>query len=159
MQTDLHLPAIPLVWNDSFLLGYGPMDASHREFVEVVAALLNSTEEQLGASLELVERHLLEHFNSEDRWMIETDYPARECHVNEHAAVLRTLGQVKELLSEGNAPIVRRFGYELTQWFPGHADYLDSALSHWMSKVRMGGKPVVLRRKLSFGERAISDTE
>ena len=31
-------------------------------------------------------------------------------------------------------------------WFPGHADYLDSALSHWMFKRRFGGKPMVLRR-------------
>ena len=26
-------------WNDSYLLGYGPMDDTHREFVEVVARL------------------------------------------------------------------------------------------------------------------------
>ncbi|WP_083240038.1 bacteriohemerythrin [Hydrogenophaga sp. RAC07] len=159
MQTASHLPAIPLVWNDSLLLGYDPMDASHREFVEVVTALMNATDDQLGASLELVERHLLDHFNTEDRWMAETDYPARECHANEHAAVLRSLLQVKELWSEGDAAIVRRFGSELCQWFPGHADYLDSALSHWMSKIRMGGKPVVVRRKLSFAEHAISETK
>ena len=34
----------------------------------------------------------------------------------------------------------------LLAWFPGHADYLDSALAHWMCKQRLGGKPVVLRR-------------
>jgi hemerythrin len=35
-------------------------------------------------------------------------------------------------------------------WFPKHADQLDSALAHWMSKERLGGKPVVLRRGLQL---------
>jgi hypothetical protein len=37
---------------------------------------------------------------------------------------------------------------ELIQWFPSHADHLDSALAHWISKLRTGGRPVVLRRSL-----------
>jgi hemerythrin len=43
----------------------------------------------------------------------------------------------------------RRFAEELTRWFPGHADYLDSALAAWMVKRRHGGKPVVLRRQIA----------
>lgn len=88
--------------------------------------------------------------------MKETEFPARECHMNEHAAVVHSLDQVKELCAGGNTTIVRRFGDELVRWFPGHADYLDSALSHWMSKARLGGKPIVLRRNLSFDESALS---
>ena len=38
----------------------------------------------------------------------------------------------------------------LEAWFPGHADYLDSALSHWMCKLRWGGKPVVIRRNIAM---------
>jgi hemerythrin-like metal-binding protein len=147
--------ASTLVWSDALLLGYGPMDVSHQEFVAVVSALMDAADEQLGDHLEQVETHLHEHFGTEDRWMEETDFPARECHMNEHAAVLRSLEQVKELWADGNTTIVRQFGDELVRWFPGHADYLDSALSHWMSKARLGGKPVVLRRNLSFEEPAI----
>jgi hypothetical protein len=36
----------------------------------------------------------------------------------------------------------------LFEWFPGHADYLDSALAAWMTKQTMGGKPVVFRRSI-----------
>lgn len=145
-----------LVWSDALLLGYGPMDASHHEFVEVVSALMKAGDEQLGEHLERVETHLRDHFGTEDRWMKETEFPARECHMNEHAAVVHSLDQVKELCAGGNTAIVRRFGDELVRWFPGHADYLDSALSHWMSKARLGGKPIVLRRNLSFDESALS---
>ena len=47
------------------------------------------------------------------------------------------------------AATARRFAEELTRWFPGHADYLDSALAAWMVKRRHGGKPVVLRRQIA----------
>ncbi len=40
------------------------------------------------------------------------------------------------------------FALNLFQWFPGHADYLDSALVAWISKKTLGGKPVVLCRNL-----------
>lgn len=156
MQNQLSPSPGALVWSDAFLLGYGPMDDSHREFVEVVAALAEAPAAELPSRLERVEIHLLEHFGTEDRWMRDSDFPARECHIDEHAAVLRSLSEVKALLAQGNQAIVRRFSDELMRWFPGHADYLDAALSHWMSKARMGGKPVVLRRHLSFDQAVIS---
>jgi len=58
--------------------------------------------------------------------------------------------EVRAALAEGRA--LADLGHDLAihlfQWFPGHADYLDSALAAWMSKQVYGGKPVVLRRKL-----------
>jgi hemerythrin len=42
----------------------------------------------------------------------------------------------------------RSFLQELARWFPGHADYLDSALAAWMCKRQFGGKPVVLQRSV-----------
>lgn len=140
----------PLAWSDAFLLGYGPMDDTHREFVAVVSALIDASGEQVAPCFADVEKHLRDHFNAEDRWMVETDFPPRDCHIDEHAAVLKSLDEVKQRLAVGDHATVRDFALELAKWFPGHADYLDSALSHWMSKLRTGGKPIVLRRKLSF---------
>ena len=151
--------ANPLTWSDAFLLGYGPMDDTHREFVSVVSALIDATGEQIGPCLNAVEKHLREHFATEDRWMVDTEFPPRDCHIDEHAAVLKSLDEVKERWVLGDAFTVREFALELAKWFPGHADYLDSALSHWMSKLRTGGKPIVLRRKLSFDGSVIPETK
>jgi hemerythrin len=51
---------------------------------------------------------------------------------------------------ELEADVVRDLVEHLADWFPKHADQLDSALAHWMSKNRLGGKPVVLRRGLQL---------
>ena len=40
----------------------------------------------------------------------------------------------------------------LADWFPGHADYLDSALAQWMVKKQLGAIPVVVRKNLKFDQ-------
>jgi len=137
-----------LQWSDALLVGYPPMDNIHREFVETVKALLNATDADLPRRLDAFAEHARRHFGEEDRWMVETDFPASECHIDEHAAVMRSVEQVRYLLERGDSSECRRLARELMRWFPGHADYLDSALAHWMSKRRFGGKPVVLKRDL-----------
>lgn len=135
-------------WHDGLLLGYAPMDSTHEEFVECVAALQRATDAELPAALAAFAEHAQRHFGEEDLWMEQTQFPARECHVDEHAAVLKSVGEVQALLAQGNTEVCRRLAQELAHWFPGHADYLDSALAHWMCKQRLGGKPVVIRRNL-----------
>ena len=79
-----------------------------------------------------------------------TEFPARDCHIDEHAAVLKSTREVMEHVRSGQAGValVQDLALHLLHWFPGHADYLDSALAGWMSKRAYGGKPVVVRRNL-----------
>jgi len=146
----------PIHWHDGLLLGYAPMDAVHEEFVHCVQALQAAPDAELPALLAQLADHAVRHFGEEDRWMEDTQFPARECHINEHAAVMKSVGEVQALLAQGNTAVCRRLAQELANWFPGHADYLDSALAHWMCKQRLGGKPVVIRRDL--GARLVPGT-
>lgn len=138
-----------LHWHDGLLLGYGPMDAVHQQFVDDVQALLSAADAQLPPLMDRLIVHAQSHFGEEDRWMVETEFPARQCHIDEHAAVMKSLHEVQALLAQGNTAICRDLAQELARWFPGHADYLDSALAAWMCKRRHGGKPVVLRPALA----------
>lgn len=136
----------PLAWNDMLLLGYGPMDGTHREFVGVVSALQTAADPDLARRLEDVLDHLDRHFSEEAAWMRDTGYPAAECHVDEHAAVQASGRDVRQALASGNTELCRRFADELANWFPGHADYLDAPLAQWLSRKRLGAIPVVLKR-------------
>ena len=53
--------------------------------------------------------------------MRQTAYGNSACHIDEHAAVLRSLDEVREALSEGHKHVVRSFALALANWFPGHA--------------------------------------
>lgn len=128
------------------VLGYPAMDTIHAEFDDLIARALAADDAQLNACLLEVTAHLRAHFGAEDRWMRETDFPPGDCHMDEHAAVLRSADEVEPLVAAGNLAVGRSFLQELARWFPGHADYLDSALAAWMCKRQFGGKPVVLQR-------------
>ncbi len=142
----------PLHWNDQYLLGYTPIDAVHEEFVGLVGRMQAASDAELPGLLAEFTRHCEQHFETENRWMLETDFPPRDCHIDEHAAVLASVREVGEMLAKGElgTDVVRDLVEHLADWFPKHADQLDSALAHWMSKERLGGKPVVLRRGLQL---------
>lgn len=142
-------PSSPnFTWHDGFLLGYGPMDDTHEEFVALVGAMKAAPDAQLSTRLDRFCVHAQQHFAAEDGWMRDTAFPARDCHIGEHAAVLDSVLAVQRLVASGDCSQVRRLVEHLEGWFPGHADYLDSALAHWMCKLRWGGKPVVIRRQV-----------
>jgi hemerythrin-like metal-binding protein len=140
-------PAPPLHWTDNYVLGFAPMDETHQEFVERVAAVQTAGDEALLPAFDALAEHLKAHFAQEDQWMRETDFPPRDCHIDEHARVMESVVAVRARVAEGDLANGRRLAEALADWFPGHADYLDSALSHWMFKRRFGGKPVVIRRE------------
>lgn len=156
-NSHLNNPSVrELTWSDSLLLGFDPMDETHREFVGLIGTMQTATDEALPALLEALIVHVHAHFALEDAWMTKTDFPARECHMNEHAAVLKSVLMTSQMLEAGDFSRCRRLADELANWFPAHADYLDSALSHWLCKKQFGGKPVVLRRNNTAGFRSQS---
>lgn len=139
-------------WTDGFVLGFQPMDATHQEFVEIVNELIQCPDEEFVSTMEKFKVHAQSHFGLEDQWMRETEFPAGDCHIGEHAAVMASFEEVFALAKSGDTNTGRGFARELQKWFPGHADYLDSALAHWMFKRTHGGKPVVLRRTIKETE-------
>jgi len=139
-----------LAWQDDFLLGYGPMDATHEAFVALVARLQVAPDAQLPALLDELIAHTRAHFEEENRWMRDTQFPPGDCHIEQHDAVMASMTEVQQLVAQqGRLDLCRSLVQALADWFPGHATHLDSALAHWMFKRQYGGKPVVLRRALS----------
>ena len=136
----------PLVWCDRMLLGFDAIDAEHREFVVCVQALREADADNVAQRLDAFAAHAQRHFGAEDEWMRATEFPPRQCHMAEHAAVLKSVDEVRALVAQGRIDIVPSLAEELVRWFPGHADHLDSALAAWMCKQRFGAKPLVLRR-------------
>lgn len=135
-----------LQWGSHQLLGHAQMDDIHEEFVELASQLEQANDADLPDLLLAMEQHLQQHFSQENTWMEQSSFPPRQCHIDEHAAVLKSVAEVREKLATGDVAICRSLIQALVDWFPGHATHLDSALAHWLSKQRFGGKPVVLRR-------------
>lgn len=141
-------PIIGLQWSDECLLGYDPIDEIHEECVNLIEAMLSAEDSALPNLLDAFFVHVQDHFKQENRWMIDSELPGRECHMDEHAAVLRSVTQVQEEVRKGNFKLCRELAQALEQWFPRHATHMDSALVHWLCKKRFDGKPIVIRRNI-----------
>jgi hemerythrin-like metal-binding domain len=140
---------VSLTWSDAHLLGYGPMDEAHKEFYSVAVALLKCNSHNALEAVAAFERHAVEHFKQEEQWMLETNFPSRNCHIEEHGAVLSSVYQVRETIAAGDLDIrlAHDLAYHLLRWFPGHTDYLDSALASWLTRIKHGGNSVIRGRR------------
>jgi hemerythrin len=123
-------------------LGVGEMDATHREFVERVDALINADDASVAQSLAALAKHLRRHFDEEREWMTSAAFPSAACHLEEHDAVLRSMEEVQALVATGELSVARTLAFELARWFPEHTDAMDRGLAKWMVKARLGGEPI-----------------
>jgi hemerythrin len=139
-------------WTESLRLGFAPLDTVHEDFVDAVQVLLHASDDAMVSTFADVERRTQEHFDTEERWMAESGFPARDCHVDEHSAVRRSMHGVSRLVARGDFAAARRFATAILDWLPGHTDYMDAALAHWMCKREHGGQPLVFRRGASRRE-------
>lgn len=127
-----------LTWNDTLEIQQPTMDATHREFVQLLGsvelALDGPAEELLRRYRHLVE-HTVEHFAQEDRWMLSTGFAAENCHTHQHAQVLEVM---REVLAHAEAKQdllpLQRLLPELVNWFPVHAQTMDMALALHMQQ-------------------------
>jgi len=137
-------------WSDHWLVGLKKLDEDHQDFVRIIQSMQDANMDELASLLEKFETIASSHFDYENKLMIETEFPPRICHIDEHNAVLKSVSEVRALISLGENKIVNSLVKELAKWFPGHVIHLDSALSHWISKKQLGGKPVVIKRSLNL---------
>lgn len=92
-------PIAPGDWH----LGHAAMDRLHEEFLALAQARGQAVLTVLDA-LALAAR---EHFGAEEQWMVDSAFPARGCHVDEHAAVLRSIEGVQRRVARADFDAAR----------------------------------------------------
>lgn len=152
----MHAAPATFEWRPEYALGSPEMDDTHHEFVECVQAMLVCDDAQIEAALARFEDHAIAHFRDEDRWMRESNFPSSGCHVDEHAAVLRSVAEVRALVQAGRFEVARALARELARWFPEHAQVMDLGLSRWMQQRRLGGAPMLIVRRDTTSKSALA---
>jgi hemerythrin-like metal-binding protein len=139
-----------IAWSDQWLVGHQKLDEDHQDIVNIIRRMQAAPIDELDNILSQFEICARSHFETENMLMAASEFPPRQCHIDEHDAVLKSVAEVRTLLSQGLNPVGHKLVIELAKWFPAHIIHLDSALSHWLSKQQVGGKPVVIRRSLNL---------
>jgi hemerythrin-like metal-binding protein len=122
-------------WTDALALGVGPMDATHREFVDHLNALDAAGDDALLGLLDAFIAHTEAHFAQESLWMRATGFPPVHCHEAEHAGVLGVMREVRGHVAQGKVHVGRVLARELPEWLRHHLDTMDGALASFMRTV------------------------
>ena len=129
-----------LTWTDDLALQQPQMDATHREFIDLLAHAAQARQDQEHGPLlqrfqHLVE-HTVEHFAQEDRWMAATGFAPENCHSFQHTAVLNVMNEcLKRARDEGDFEPLSVAVDELAIWFPQHAKMMDAGLALHMAEL------------------------
>ena len=116
-------------WNDQFELGVARMDASHREFIDMLNRLNAASREDMSTLFARLVEHTEQHFGEEERWMQESGFPLRIIHRDEHERVLAILRETLQQLQAGDTASAHMLVREMLAWFEQHAASMDLALA------------------------------
>lgn len=118
-----------LQWSDSLVLGLPFMDDTHREFVDLLATVVQAPDDDLLAAWQTLIDHTDDHFGREDQWMRDTRFSSSNCHSTQHNVILQVMREGDKRGQAGEFGVVRQMAHELGIWFPQHAQSMDAALA------------------------------
>jgi hemerythrin len=146
-----------LAWSDALALNHPQMDATHVEFVDLLAACdaaLPGSDAELLVHWDALVAHTEDHFAQEDRWMDATGFEPENCHSFQHHAVLQVM---RECARQARDPAIADFEPlrvaigELAIWFPQHAQSMDAALAQHLDSVGYDAATGTLREPALAG--------
>lgn len=130
-------------------LGDPVLDQEHAELQRLIEALRNAPASEWIAALDALKLHAAKHFALEDGELRRLGGANATCHLDEHAAVLRSLDEVREVLAQPEPPpdMIPRLVTELMRWLPEHVLEMDAGIASVRTKERFGGSPIQITRR------------
>ena len=134
-------------------LGDTVLDADHARLHQCIGALLQAPDTGQVAALDALRACAAEHFAAEDDDLRRMGDGNSQCHLDEHGAVLKSLDEVREVLTgdqvdaAGKSHLVWRLGLQLADWLPHHVQEMDEAVARHRVKQRFGGAPVRIAKR------------
>ena len=119
----------PLQWSDALSLDMPLMDATHQEFVALLAEVVQAPDVLLVPRWGALIAHTQDHFDREDQWMQDTGFAADNCHATQHKVILQVMREGEARGHAGDVDVVRQMARELGAWFPQHAQSMDASLA------------------------------
>jgi len=126
------------VWSSRFATGIPLVDAQHQSLFQAVNRLAESFREgnaaaQVKESLDFLVGYTQEHFQTEERFMREMDYPGLAEHMGEHARLMEQVHDLQMNHAEGR-PVTLDVAIFLADWLRDHIHGSDLAYVRFMKE-------------------------
>lgn len=134
-------------------LGDPVLDADHAELHRLTLQLQAAPAAQVAEVVRALRDHAGAHFVREDEDIRRQGGPNATCHLDEHAAVLKSFDEVLALLDDPATPaenverVRNGLSQELLRWLPEHVSQMDASVATGRTQERLGGAPVKITRR------------
>jgi hemerythrin len=117
------------IWSSRFETGIPIIDTQHKALFEAVNKLADSFKNgtasaQVKASMDFLVKYTVEHFQTEEKYMREIDYPKLTSHMAEHAQLVAKAQALQAKLAEGK-PVAVEVTTFLADWLKHHINEVD----------------------------------
>lgn len=139
--------------NSELRLGDAALDQDHARLESLIIQLRDAHFTNAVSALDALHEDARQHFDLEDIELREIRDGNAECHVDEHAAVLKSLEQVSDVLKKNESSqddqtaLVHRLATQLLLWLPEHVRAMDAGVATYRAKKRFGGVPMAFARR------------
>ena len=131
-----------ILWNDSFLINYRDIDSQHKRLVDMINDLDDAMrqgkgKEALAKILTGLVVYTRTHFETEEKYLTELDYPGLREQKREHAGFVMKISDFKNDFQSGQLGLSIKVMDFLSNWITHHIKHLDKQYAAWIHEKEM----------------------
>ena len=117
-------------WDDKYSVDISLIDEQHKKLIEIInkasmVEISSNSQKDVLAILDQMTEYILKHFETEEHYMKEFDFPGFQPHRNEHIDFTNTTIDYKIRAVGGDYKIINEIIEYLMEWVVNHIQVID----------------------------------
>lgn len=132
-----------MMWKDRYRIGVDKIDEQHRElfnrlshFIQIVQSDTNWEDkmEDVKKTLDFMKEYVIYHFNDEEKYQEEINFPELEEHRETHAKFREGINEYVRIFEQGqfNEEKIKEFAAKLMAWLIMHVGKMDQRIGEYV---------------------------
>jgi len=108
-----------MIWEDKYSVNVNEVDGQHQEIFRLVNALDDSLSDDrvvIAERLNALVAYVVDHFNTEEKYMQETNYPEYEAHKKMHDDLVTQVAAIQAKFNTGETEITGEITAFVRDW-------------------------------------------
>ncbi len=130
-------------WNDELNTGMAEIDLQHQELIKRINSFLKACMKeprdyrQLFGTFSFLNDYVIEHFDLEEKLMLEHQFPQIENHLKDHKGFRQWVDQASARLEKREFPedLVMEANYRLVEWLTLHIRNRDRNMTNYLKQI------------------------